>query len=62
MMTEQWTKARIASDPSGAFEYIRELMQSRNAWHRKFDAKDREFRLLRRSGRLSANIEDRVSR
>jgi hypothetical protein len=39
----------IASDPEGAAEYIKELRDSRNAWHARFNRCERDFKLFKRS-------------
>lgn len=44
----QWSVREIAADPAGAFAYIRELKESRIAWHRKYDKAEQQAKLLRR--------------
>ena len=44
--------SRISEDrwrePHGAYEHIRELKKSRNAWHRRLDAAEKREKALRR--------------
>lgn len=49
-----WSVSRIASDPAGAFDHMRALIDQRHAWHRKFDRLEREFRHFKRDLKASA--------
>jgi hypothetical protein len=43
-----WSVREIVADPAGAFEYIRELRDSRNTWHRRHDKCEQQLKLARR--------------
>jgi hypothetical protein len=51
----QWTVAAIAADPRGAFQQMRQLLESRNAWHRKFD--ETEMRMRKKYGQRVREAE-----
>jgi hypothetical protein len=48
-----WSVREIVADPAGACEYIRELRESRNAWHRRFDKCENELKDVRFGAKTS---------